>query len=268
MIRNRAAVMGGLAVLSLLIPSGVQAHTVTASVLNVRSGPGFGYGVTGTLTKGTHVNVVDHSGAWSKINSPKTGWCYSTYLADTPHTTTTTSTSSSSSSSSTFSAADWKTAKAPPSDYRIIYYQGKKVNVRTKVMIERTEAIMRSLGLSARLYISQGSYTYGVAASAGTHGGGGALDISIHAYSTYTTDTKIVKALRMAGFAAWRRGYYDGFTPHIHAIAIKDAKMASGARYQVYAYFRGRNGLASNRTDIHLTSFGHSIGRPVPNWAQ
>ena len=82
-------VMGLIAV--ALIVSGIAitpatGHTVTASSLNVRSGPGYGYSVIGTLSHGTVVNTVATSGAWTKINSPKTGWVYSAYLANTSHT--------------------------------------------------------------------------------------------------------------------------------------------------------------------------------------
>ena len=63
-----------------------DAHTVNTSVLNVRSGAGFGYAILGTLTRGTVVNVVGTSGAWSQINSPRSGWVYSSYLINTPHT--------------------------------------------------------------------------------------------------------------------------------------------------------------------------------------
>ena len=75
----------------------VEAHRVTADVLNVRRGPGFGYSVIGTLRHGTEVLVAGTSGAWSKISSPRTGWVYSSYLSNTPHSggsTTTTKTSS------------------------------------------------------------------------------------------------------------------------------------------------------------------------------
>ncbi len=72
-----------------LFAAPAPAHTVNVDVLNVRSGPGYGYEVTGTLRKGTVVNVVGHSGSWSKIDSPKTGWCYSSCLSDVPHTATT-----------------------------------------------------------------------------------------------------------------------------------------------------------------------------------
>lgn len=76
------------AVVFLFVIGGLlSAHTVTVDVLNVRSGPGTGYSIVGTLRKGAVVNVIGTSGAWSKINSPLTGWVYTAYLANTPHTT-------------------------------------------------------------------------------------------------------------------------------------------------------------------------------------
>ncbi len=55
-------------------------HTVTASSLNVRSGPGTGYAVIGTLSYGTAVTVTGTSGTWSSISSPRSGWVASQYL--------------------------------------------------------------------------------------------------------------------------------------------------------------------------------------------
>ncbi|MGV3623202.1 MAG: hypothetical protein ACO1OB_20450, partial [Archangium sp.] len=122
-------------------------------------------------------------------------------------------------------------------------------------------------GLKSKMVITQGSYSNGVSASAGTHDGGGALDISIRGYSSANAD-KVVKAMRMAGFAAWRRGVNDSFSPHIHAIAIGDKRATQVAKNQVSEYFRGGDGLVGSNKDIHLTSLGHNIGRPVPNWAK
>jgi len=140
-----------------------------------------------------------------------------------------------------------------------------KVDVRTRVMLERTEANMRKLGVSGRLSFTQGSYNRGVSASAGTHDGGGAIDVRISQYSARTTD-QIVKAMRMAGFAAWRRGVNDGLSPHIHAIAIGNRRASPHAKQQVAEYLRGGDGLRGSRRDIHLTSVGNEIGRPLPKW--
>ncbi|MDP3154443.1 MAG: peptidoglycan-binding protein [Archangium sp.] len=163
--------------------------------------------------------------------------------------------------------ADWKTVAAPPADYRIVNFRGVKVNVRTRVMIERAESYMKQMGINTKLSISQGSYNTSVSASAGTHDGGGALDIRTTGYSSATADN-VVKALRMAGFAGWRRGVNDSFSPHIHAIAIGDARATQVAKNQVAEYFRGGDGLVGSARDMHLTSTGHNIGRPVPNWAR
>ena len=73
-------------VLALVLWAGFAAaaqagtYVVTASTLNVRSGPGTGYSIIGTLSYGTVVNVTEASGGWSHISSPKTGWVSSTYL--------------------------------------------------------------------------------------------------------------------------------------------------------------------------------------------
>lgn len=163
--------------------------------------------------------------------------------------------------------ADWKTVAAPPSDYRIVNFRGVKVNVRTRVMIERAESYMKQMGINTKLSFSQGSYSTSVSASAGTHDGGGALDIRINGFSSATADN-VVKALRMAGFAGWRRGVNDSFPPHIHAIAIGDKRATPVAKNQVTEYRSGGDGLVGSRGDMHLTSTGHNIGRPVPNWAR
>ena len=72
-------------VAGLLSIAPATGHTVNVSGLNVRTGPGTGYGVVRTLSRGTEVNTVSTYGSWTKINSPVTGWVYSAYLSNTPH---------------------------------------------------------------------------------------------------------------------------------------------------------------------------------------
>lgn len=79
---------GMAAALVAFVAPWAGAHTVNVDNLNVRSGPGTTYSIVGTLKKGTEVATVSTSGSWTKINSPLTGWVYSTYLSDTPHSTT------------------------------------------------------------------------------------------------------------------------------------------------------------------------------------
>jgi peptidoglycan hydrolase-like protein with peptidoglycan-binding domain len=151
----------------------------------------------------------------------------------------------------------------PVHDYRRVQWTGKTINVRTKLMLEEADRLLTAYVWDP--YLSQGSYNAGgVAASAGTHDGGGAIDIRA---STMTANGAwlCVQALRKAGFAAWYRTPSEGpWAAHIHAIAIGDRDMSSGARAQVASYFAGRNGLANNAKD----SAPSWVGRPYPAWAE
>ena len=53
---------------------------VTASLLNIRSGPGLGYGVTGRLPSGYQVNILDIQNGWGKIAE---GWISLNYVSRT-----------------------------------------------------------------------------------------------------------------------------------------------------------------------------------------
>lgn len=124
-------------------------------------------------------------------------------------------------------------------------YSGKTVNQRTRSMLAAADA-----KVAFTIVVSQGSYNPGgVAASAGTHDGGGAVDISVSAL-TSTQRWQAVAALRSVGFAAWLRTPDQGSWPyHIHAIAIGDTDLSTGARSQVKDYYSGLNGLANHAAD-------------------
>lgn len=64
-------------------PSGSTTYRTTASVLNVRSGPGTNYAVINQLPYGTGCTVLSTSGNWAKIKTFNgiTGWVSRTYLA-------------------------------------------------------------------------------------------------------------------------------------------------------------------------------------------
>jgi peptidoglycan hydrolase-like protein with peptidoglycan-binding domain len=138
--------------------------------------------------------------------------------------------------------SNYRTLSEPSQDMTRTTYGGKTVNKRTKVLLQRAAEIY-----GANFTLTQGSYNRGgVAASAGTHDGGGVVDISVSSMSA-SQRAKAVQALRMAGFAAWLRTPAEGFAYHIHACAIGDKEMASLAKNQVQSYFNGRSGLVSNR---------------------
>ena len=124
-------------------------------------------------------------------------------------------------------------------------FSGRTVNQRTRDMLVEARSI-----LGFDIVLSQGSYNAGgVDASAGTHDGGGAVDISVSDLST-TQRWETVAALRTVGFAAWLRTPDQGPWPyHIHAIAIGDTDLSIAARDQVADHYTGKNGLASHAAD-------------------
>jgi peptidoglycan hydrolase-like protein with peptidoglycan-binding domain len=133
---------------------------------------------------------------------------------------------------------------------RTVYYGGKRVNARTRNMLAAADA-----KLSWSLTLSQGSYTSSNPSSAGTHDGGGVVDISVSSM-TSTQRWATVKAMRTVGFAAWLRTPSQGDWPyHIHAVAVSDPDLAPAARRQVYDYYYGKNGLASHAADNTPSSY-------------
>lgn len=225
---------------------------VTAGALNVRTGPSTRYRVLGKLTRGTRVNVVGSSGRWRKIAyGARTAWVHGAYL-----------TSSAVPPVSASAPSAWD--RTPPgADYRRTTFRGVKVNGRTVELVKRAERIIAGLGHSGFQFVfTQGSYNTSVSASAGTHAGGGALDIRTRGKARSTVDN-MVRALRQAGFAAWSRGRgHDPFAPHIHAIAIGDGEASTSARSQIGSYGRGLNGLRNQARDPDS-----QLGRG-PQWAQ
>lgn len=123
--------------------------------------------------------------------------------------------------------------------YARVTYHGHTLNKRTRAMIQQMEHY-----LGYDLTILQGSYHRGVGASAGTHDGGGAVDLAP------ADAANKVRAGRMVGFAMWERQAIPGVWPHhIHGIAVKDAQMSDMARRQVQDYYAHLNGLRGHAHD-------------------
>lgn len=123
--------------------------------------------------------------------------------------------------------------------YEIVSTRGVRLDRYTLYNLQRAEKFFGST-----LVLSQGSYNAGgVAQSAGTHDGGGALDVIVRGWSTARI-TRLVHALRKAGFAAWHRTPDQGNWPeHVHAILLGNAKASSGAKLQQLSYINGNDGL-------------------------
>jgi hypothetical protein len=133
-----------------------------------------------------------------------------------------------------------------PKPYDLTTYDGNRVDELTKAALEATA---KRLGYD--LTITQGSYNAGgVAASAGTHDGGGVVDLAAWDHA------RKVLELRRTGFAAWYRPAIPGLWPaHIHAVLIGNAKLSSGAKAQVAEYLAGYDGLKGNGRDTGPRQF-------------
>lgn len=144
----------------------------------------------------------------------------------------------------------------PPDDYTRVWVGGVQLNARTLAMLEHAQGLYSAGGgvIDLRRALTQGSYNAGgVAASFGTHDGGGAVDISVRSPANwdvlYDELDPLIRALRVAGFAAWVRDtdeLYPGSPIHIHAIAVGDRELSEAARAQIdgrFGYLRGYNGL-------------------------
>lgn len=124
--------------------------------------------------------------------------------------------------------------------YAIVLRDGKKVDALTDAALKRAE---KALGYS--LTVTQGSYSTTVSASAGTHDGGGVVDLM-----PWDGERKVT-VLRSVGFAAWFRPAIPGLWPaHIHAVLIGNRNLAPVAFRQVQAYLTRRNGLKDNGPDV------------------
>jgi len=163
----------------------------------------------------------------------------------------------------------------PPDDYERVQRGFATFNQRTLFMLDNAQRIYDANGgtwANFRAQVTQGSYNAGgVAASFGTHDAGGAVDISV-------IDTQngwiimedeimpMLRALRIAGFAAWLRDtdeLYDGSIIHIHAIAIGDEEASEIAMQQVsseFGYLQGFNGLPPEDGDDPIPDI---YGEPI-----
>lgn len=152
----------------------------------------------------------------------------------------------------------------PKPNYKHIGFRGVTLNGRTIEMVNQAEAWAKKHGVPPGWALYQGSFHSGTAASAGTHDGGGAIDLKTTASGKSSKQIRVmVEALRRAGFAAYHRAAPAWSPDHIHAIAIGDRELSSGARSQVREYFAGGDGLTGSAPDPHS-----AIGRPIPEWAK
>lgn len=148
--------------------------------------------------------------------------------------------------------------------YGRVYWRGFRFNRRTVAMLKWAE---KRSGVAISL--AQGSYNAGgVAASGGTHDGGGSADVRCR-HLTSAQHKRLLTALKDAGFAAWHRPAVPGvWGEHCHLIAIGDKDLSRQAAAQVVSYDAGRDGLRGNRVDPSYrpaprVRWSYALGKPV-----
>ena len=139
--------------------------------------------------------------------------------------------------------------------YAKVQWRGVTVDQRTKSALKWAEKRYIAVAPNKRKpwRFGQGSYNAGgVTASAGTHDGGGVVDIMFAGVPAKQRKAT-VKWLRKAGFAAWaREGALwgaNGSNDHAHAVLRGHRTASKGAKDQMLAYDAHRDGLAGGRWD-------------------
>jgi hypothetical protein len=127
-----------------------------------------------------------------------------------------------------------------------VRWRGVLLDSRTAAMMDE---VARLVGPDLYVRPTQGSYSGGVSASAGTHDGGGAIDLAARDL-TPGQRARLVAAMRRVGFAAWLRTPAQSDWPyHVHGVAVGCPDLSRGAANQVRDYLNGLNGLAGKGRD-------------------
>lgn len=132
-----------------------------------------------------------------------------------------------------------------------VQWRGHKFDAQTRDMLVELDKLV---GPNIAIRPTQGSYSTAVGASAGTHAGGGAVDLSVGGAGLTPDQVKIVVFLaRRVGFAAWHRAASEGpWSDHIHMVNKTCADLSPQAESQVKAYANAKSGLASGKPDKHM----------------
>lgn len=123
-----------------------------------------------------------------------------------------------------------------------------KVKFRGAIFDRRMACALRVLEekLGYELTVLQGCYSDDVTASAGTHSGGGAVDLTAYDWR------RKVKLGREVGIALYRRPTIPGlWNEHVHGTLLGDPECSDAAKAQNQEYKAGGDGLVGDAPDPH-----------------
>ncbi len=137
--------------------------------------------------------------------------------------------------------------------YRKVKFRGVTLDERTKSAFLWAEKryIAQAPNKRGPLRIGQGSYNKGgVEGSAGTHDGGGVLDVMFAGLNSKQR-AGVLKWFRRAGFAFWRRegAAWGKNNDHGHGVLLGHRNASLAAKAQMASYRAHRDGLAYNGYD-------------------
>ena len=185
----------GLALSSTASFATGQEGVVTASVLNVRSGPSTSYSVITKLYKGDKVEILESSNGWNKIktSSGKTGWSSAEYLS----TSGTSGSTSTTDKKATVTASTLNVRSGPSTSYSITtkVYKGETVEVlESSNGWSKIKTASGKIGWSSEEYLS----TSGTSGSTSTTGKkatvtASTLNVRSGPSTSYSITTKVYK---------------------------------------------------------------------------
>lgn len=135
--------------------------------------------------------------------------------------------------------------------YTKVQVEGFTLNARTAALYEQVKRIYPLMGGTGKIYIAQGSYSDGVSQSAGTHDGGGAIDLMV-SFQSAKNWAALQRAVRWVQFAGWHRDPSQGpWGDHVHGIVVGDISATPIAKEQVIDYKETppKNGLKGHAVD-------------------
>ena len=124
-------------------------------------------------------------------------------------------------------------------------------------MIPKLDAWARNVGDDIKLtpLPGCGSYQTTTAASAGTHAGGGAIDIDLRGYTEEQRLRVETEGRKVLNLAYYRPAINGLWTWHAHALDASCPELARPAAAQFTLYSRGLNALANNGPDTGSRAF-------------
>lgn len=114
------------------VSAATQSGQVTATSLNVRTGPSTGFGRVLTLKKGNAVTISDQKNGWYKVKyGSKIGWTSAKYIKIAKTTTPSTATSSKTSLTGTITDSVLNVRTGPSTSYKVItsLKKGTKITI-------------------------------------------------------------------------------------------------------------------------------------------